>query len=84
MKIATKIWIFESGCIKPPFIMARVTNTPTTGKKIILAAQTDRRAKTGRPDLGLSLTSIRANDTPSKNNVKGTLIAPINLAFIAK
>lgn len=63
--------------------MARVTNIPTIGKRTIFTAQTDRRAGIGRPDLRLSLISIRAKDTPKRIRVMGTVIAPISLAFMA-
>ena len=63
--------------------MARVTNIPTIGRRTIFTAQTDRRAGIGRPDLRLSLISIRAKDTPKRIRVMGTVIAPISLAFKA-
>ena len=64
--------------------MARVTNTPRIGKRIIFTAQTDRRASNGRPDLGLSLTSIRAKYTPKRIKVMGTVTEPISLAFVGQ
>ena len=61
--------------------MARVMNTPKAGRRIIFAIQTNRKAGIGRPDFRPSLTFILANDTPKRNNVMGTVIAPISLAF---
>ena len=61
--------------------MARVAKIPMVGRMIIFAAQTDRKAKTGRSDPGRSLISIRANDTPKRNKVMGTVIPPMSLAF---
>ena len=79
--IATKICTFDSGFTRSPVIRARVTKNPMTGMITSFKTQTDSRAEIGRPNFGFSLTSIRANDTPKRNNVIGTVIAPISWAF---